>query len=148
MSANPAPQSDSPPKKFLSPDGYAVPTETLIAQCDDPQRGIINIGVADQRHLTAPALDHGLSFLITYSTRAYAFACSSPNGNEGDITYTTASHQMFYCNGSSWVTMESSSTVGFGTLKAAITARRPAARRSPAPPRSFPWLAAEPGIRR
>ena len=54
--------------------------------------------------------------LGTFSSRVFAFACSSPNGNEGDITYTTASHQMFYCNGTSWVTMGSSSTVGFGTL--------------------------------
>lgn len=52
-----------------------------------------------------------------FLTVSHAFAtCSSPSGNEGDVWYTSLTHQMVYCNGTNWVAMGLSSAVSFGTL--------------------------------
>jgi hypothetical protein len=49
------------------------------------------------------------------SSTAFA-ACSSPSGSEGDVVYSSVTHVMVYCNGSNWINMGASGTVGFGTL--------------------------------
>ena len=56
-----------------------------------------------------------IALCLTISN-AFAATCSSPAGNEGDVFYASISHQMTYCNGTSWVGMGVTSTVGFGTL--------------------------------
>ena len=43
-------------------------------------------------------------------------ACSSPLGNEGDVIYSSISHQMVYCNNTNWISMGTSTTTSFGTL--------------------------------
>lgn len=42
--------------------------------------------------------------------------CSSPAGNAGDIVYSSLSGIMVYCNGTSWITMGTSSSTTYGTL--------------------------------
>ena len=54
---------------------------------------------------------------VLFLTAAQAFAaCSSPNGNEGDIVYAGINHAMVFCNGTSWIAMGTNSTISFGTL--------------------------------
>ncbi len=54
---------------------------------------------------------------VLFLTVAQAFAaCSSPNGNEGDIVYAGNNHAMAYCNGTGWIAMGTNSTITFGTL--------------------------------
>jgi Chaperone of endosialidase len=43
-------------------------------------------------------------------------ACANPAGNEGDLNYGYTQHIMVYCNGTSWISMGTSSPVSFGTL--------------------------------
>lgn len=43
-------------------------------------------------------------------------ACTSPSGNAGDISFSSAQGIMAYCNGLSWVSMGASSSITFGTL--------------------------------
>jgi len=50
-------------------------------------------------------------------TPSHAFAtCTSPAGNPGDISYSSITSTMYYCGGSTWVSMGGAPAVGFGTL--------------------------------
>ena len=53
--------------------------------------------------------------ILLISSPAFA-VCTSPAGNEGDVTYSSTVHIMAYCNGTNWVAMGSSTTATFGTL--------------------------------
>jgi hypothetical protein len=57
-----------------------------------------------------------LAVLLVLTSSAFAAACTSPAGNEGDINYSAPQHIMVYCNGTSWIAMGENSTVSFGTL--------------------------------
>jgi hypothetical protein len=57
-----------------------------------------------------------LALLCPMHAPAFAAACTSPIGNEGDINYSAPQHLMIYCNGTSWITMGESSPISFGTL--------------------------------
>jgi hypothetical protein len=55
-------------------------------------------------------------FLLGLFPRVASASCSTPSGNEGDIIYSSTNHALYYCNSTNWITIGSSSTVGFGTL--------------------------------
>jgi fibronectin-binding autotransporter adhesin len=54
--------------------------------------------------------------LLTLMRSPASAACAGPSGNAGDIGYSANQNIMVYCNGTSWISMGTSSTVGFGTL--------------------------------
>src|SRR5208337_1395230 len=57
------------------------------------------------------------SFAAVLLCAVSAFAaCTTPTGNEGDVTYSGTAHIMAYCNGTNWVAMGSSTNATFGTL--------------------------------
>ena len=51
-----------------------------------------------------------------FSTPKLVFAACNPPANEGDVAYSSASHTLQYCNGTSWILMGSNSPISFGTL--------------------------------
>jgi hypothetical protein len=56
----------------------------------------------------------GVGVLSTHA--AFATGCTSPNGAAGDIIYSSTQNQMAYCNGSSWISMGTTSSASFGSL--------------------------------
>jgi hypothetical protein len=42
--------------------------------------------------------------------------CTSPNGNAGDVIFSSLQNLMVYCNGTSWISMGVSSSISYGTL--------------------------------
>ena len=61
-------------------------------------------------------LSFAMSAVILLASSPAFAACTSPAGNEGDVTYSSTVHIMAYCNGTNWVAMGSSTTATFGTL--------------------------------
>ena len=62
----------------------------------------------------ARAADRGVALPLTVSD-GFA-ACSSPAGNEGDIVYGSVNHTMGYCNGTSWISMGTNTSISYGML--------------------------------
>src|ERR1700734_3540138 len=61
-------------------------------------------------------ISFGFFFFLVGLAPASAFAACSPAGNEGDIAYSSTTHTMQFCNGTTWVSMGVTSPVSFGTL--------------------------------
>jgi hypothetical protein len=60
------------------------------------------------RYLIIPVL---LLALVFAARDAFASACTSPTGNEGDQIYSSNYHVMQFCNGTSWMNMGAGGSV-------------------------------------